>query len=160
MIDAYKYVGTPYEEGLHDCYTLAQRFYLQECGLALKNYARPQHWHMSDRFDFFSSKFQTEGFYNTGNTPHHVRVGDALLMGIGDTQVLNHVAIYVGANKILHHLHGDIARVDCYTDRWRYRVKQVIRHPQAEARLHVVQGDVFKNAPPQIKFRSKSHAES
>lgn len=152
-VDPFKYAGRPYIDGIQDCFSLAQRFYQDTCGLEVRSYARPQHWHLVGRFDFFSQLFPREGFYDTGNSCHRVRVGDALLMAIGRTEVNNHVAIYVGQNKILHHLRDSISRVDPYNDRWRYRVRAVLRHPVVEQTLHTLELGVADKLPAQVKFR-------
>ena len=126
------FCGHKYEQGIVDCYSLVRDFYKERYQIEITNYARPKDWAKDDNLDFFTDKFQTEGFIDTGNSPHKVRFGDVLMMRIVGSEVVNHVAIYVGRQKILHHLEGRLSEVVDYSDRWRYRVVNVVRHPEVE----------------------------
>lgn len=133
MQDFQKYSGIEFEEGWQDCYTLAQTVYADILGLQLRDYARPSRWYMLPEFDFFEKLFPLEGFFTVSTNANDVRIGDALLMGMGRTEVANHVAIYVGRGQILHHLTGQKSRLEAYSPKWRTRVMRVVRHPKAES---------------------------
>lgn len=132
MYDYQKYCGIEFEEGWQDCYTLAKTFYDEILGVSLRDYARPTYWYLLPDFDFFEKLFEREGFSTVSTNANDVRIGDALLMGMGRTEVANHVAIYVGRGQILHHLTGQKSRLEAYSPRWRTRVMRVIRHPKSE----------------------------
>ncbi|GFD70938.1 hypothetical protein KUL113_03580 [Tenacibaculum sp. KUL113] len=121
-----------YEQGIQDCYSLVRDFYKTRYQIEITNYARPDNWIQDPSLDFFTSKFEKEGFKDTNNNPHKVRFGDVLMMRIAGSQVVNHVAIYVGRQKILHHLQGRLSEIVDYTDKWRIRVVRVVRHPEVE----------------------------
>lgn len=132
MYDFQTYCGIEFEEGWQDCYTLARMVYADVLGIQLRDYARPTYWYLLPDFDFFEKLFSREGFHTVSTNPNDVRIGDALLMGMGRTEVANHVAIYVGRGQILHHLTGQKSRLEAYTPRWRTRVMRVVRHPKSE----------------------------
>jgi len=155
--ELFKLVGKPYAEGYQDCYTLAQKYYLQQFNIQLTNYARPNNWHHVTGFNLFDRFFEAEGFQDTGNNAHNVKVGDALLINIARSACTNHVAIYVGQNKILHHLQGQNSKMEPYSDRWRFRVKRVLRTPAAHYGNDLTSLSSFYNQlPPTIKSRLKN----
>lgn len=121
-----------YEQGITDCYSLVRDFYKERYQIEITNYARPLDWTLDPNLDFFTQKFQREGFEDTGNSPYRVRFGDVLMMRIARSEVVNHVAIYVGRQKILHHLQGRPSEVVDYSDKWLFRVVRVVRHPEVD----------------------------
>ena len=142
MNDLTPYLGRPYEQGIVDCFTVVQDFYKDKYQILVRNYARPANWAGVPGLDFFTDKFEAEGFEDTGNSAHRVRYGDVLMMHIAGSEVVNHVAIYVGRQKILHHLEGRLSEVVDYSPRWRNRVVKVVRHNQIETMLTA---EVFRN---------------
>jgi cell wall-associated NlpC family hydrolase len=155
MMNLTEYLNKPFVEGINDCYSLAREFYQHTYGVTLGNYARPTNWYLVDKFNFFTDNFEQEGFFEPKTTANKVRYGDALLMVIGRSTVANHVAIYVGQNKILHNLTGGISRLDSYSDRWRSRVTTVLRHPASELGSEENAITSFNNTPHHIKLRSQ-----
>lgn len=150
MHDFQRFCGIEFEEGWQDCYTLAKSFYTEVLGIDLKDYARPSHWYLLPEFNFFERLFEREGFRTVSTNANDVRIGDALLMGIGRSTVANHIAIYVGRGQILHHMTGQKSRLEAYTPRWRTRVLRVIRHPKSEV--------VFEGIPAE-KIIQMSYAD-
>lgn len=132
------FCGHVYEQGIQDCYTLVRDFYKARYQMELTNYARPNNWTQDPNLDFFTNRFEMEGFKDTNNCPHKVRFGDVLMMRIVGSTVVNHVAIYVGRQKILHHLQGRLSEIVDYDDKWRYRVTRVVRHPEVEKTTEAV----------------------
>lgn len=144
-----------FEEGWQDCYTLAQKYYLEFMGVELKDYSRPDRWHMLPDFDFFSRLYRQEGFEDMGTNPGSVVIGDALLMTLGRTTVVNHVAIYVGKGLILHHLTDQKSRLDTYNARWRERVTRVIRHPNSEFSFNNITAETMAQLPFAVRQQLK-----
>ncbi len=139
-MDLKQYTGIPYVDGRRDCYGLARMFYYKEHGLFLRNYARPIDFAFlvedpetkkrTSLLDLFGPNFANEGFVPHMGNWKSLAVGDALLIGVGETSVANHCAIYVGNNLLLHHLYGRMSSVDALTDYWKSATIQVVRHPQ------------------------------
>lgn len=144
-----------FEEGWQDCFTLLQRYYQSEMGVTVRDYARPSQWFMIPDFDFFERLFSREGFVSVSNNPNDVLIGDTIMMALGRTSVINHVAIYVGRGLILHHLTGQKSRLDSYTGRWKERVKRVVRHPASEYALDSISPEILAQLPYHIRQQMK-----
>lgn len=150
------YCDKSYITGLRDCFTCVQEFFIGQYQLEIKNYARPTNWYVGGNLDFFSELFAREGFEDTGNSAHNVRYGDVLMMRISRSPVVNHVAIYVGQNKILHHLEGRRSGFEEYNDRWRHRVDRVVRHPVVADSLDFDSvSELNKGLPTHLRNRFK-----
>lgn len=107
-----------------DCYALLRDYYLLERGVVLPEFPRDNEWWKQGK-DLYSDCFALAGFRDLGalETPE---TGDVVLMSI-NSPVLNHAAIYVGNDMILHHLHGRLSRREpaCL---WRKMFRRWIRH--------------------------------
>ena len=107
-----------------DCYALLRDYYLLERGVVLPEFPRDNEWWKQGK-DLYGECFAEAGFCVLGplETP---KTGDVVLMSI-NSPVLNHAAIYVGNDMILHHLHGRLSRREpaCL---WRKMFRRWIRH--------------------------------
>lgn len=153
------YCDESYVPGLRDCFSCVQEFFKGEYQLPIRNYARPTNWYVAGGLDFFSELFRREGFEDTGNSAHKVRYGDVLMMRIAHSPVTNHVAIYVGQNKILHHLEGKLSGFEDYSDKWRHRVDRVVRHPVVSSASDAdVLAGFNKGLPAHLKRRLRGQS--
>lgn len=111
--DVMAYTGRPYVFGLLDCYTLAVDYYRKEFGIVLD---RMEHTRIEDFWEkghnFFEEGFKKVGFEQMLNG-EPAKVGDAFLLQVG-SNFSNHVAIYIGDDKILHHCTGRLSTTDIY----------------------------------------------
>lgn len=157
-MDTTPYIGTPYKEGRDDCYGLLRRCYRKEYDLRLSNYARPGDFAYSG-LDLLQKYFQDEGFKIVNVSTHRMDYGDVALMHIGAVTTANHIAIYAGAQRILHHLVDDVSRVTQLDVRWRRRIMTILRHPDVEAMNHERREatDPLDLIPPHMRVR---HVES
>lgn len=122
-------LGIPYSEGNEDCYGLLRRYAKKNYDLELENYARPGDFAYSGQ-DLIMDYFKDEGFEVQQISLSQLQVGDVLLMRINGAPLVNHIAIYVGNNMIIHHLYAGLSREDNLSDRWKTRVMSVVRHPE------------------------------
>jgi len=151
------FLGERYQTGFNDCYTLVQRYFSARFGLELTNYARPTNWYMLKELDFFNKFFAKEGFEDTGCSSNHVRKGDVLLINLLKSPCDNHVAVYVGNNKILHHLQGQRSQVEEYSYKWRLRVSKVLRHPIVLMGIESKTITTLESQlPPMVRMRIKN----
>lgn len=151
------YINLPYEQGISDCYTRVMEFYRNEYEQELRNYARPENWAYVG-LNFFEDKFAAEGFQALNVCPNNVRYGDLLLMNLQRSPVANHIAIYVGQNKILHHLKDKLSSIDDYTYRWQSRVTRVLRHPVVEAHVQLPGlSSLIERLPAHLRIRVSRH---
>lgn len=127
----YPYEGRPFINGICDCYSLIRDFYRVEYGITLRDYPRDQDWFNPDYFEklnLYEDYFAEEGFEEITDTPKR---GDIFLMKIYLGRYvgpINHGAIYLGDEKILHHLQGRLSSID-NAAKWvnRYLAKTIRR---------------------------------
>lgn len=154
LYDAYKHlVGLPYEEGNQDCYGLFRRYYKDNYGLELENYARPGDFAHAG-LDLIMDYFKDEGFKLVEASLHRLELGDAVLCRINGAPLCNHVGVYVGNQMVLHHLYASLSKDEPYTDRWKSRTLSVVRHPEVTKKnLERIEPVDFMNfVSPDVQF--------
>tara|TARA_Y100001973_G_C5187330_1_gene328694 strand:+ start:237 stop:941 length:705 start_codon:yes stop_codon:yes gene_type:complete len=104
-------IGRQWVWGVQDCWTLVRDFYIQK-GLNLRDYARPKYPKDFQDNPIFDSCWKECGFREL-NDYEDLQPNDALLLKIRSTG-LNHVAVYVGNQKVLHHLSFRLSSHDTY----------------------------------------------
>lgn len=92
-------IGREYCWGSLDCWSCVRDWYKEEWNLDLPDWDRPatSEW-MAE--PWFERLYEEAGFRQV--SLKSLQVGDALLMSIGSTG-LNHVAVYIGDQYVLHH---------------------------------------------------------
>lgn len=121
------YLGRRYLDGRHDCYGLVRDFYRKEYGLTLRNYARPVGFDHSGLL-LLTDNFRREGFEIVNTPIALLEPGDGLLMMLASRQV-NHVGVYIGERKFLHHLYQRPSSAEILDPRWQQRLSLIVRHP-------------------------------
>lgn len=129
MKDLSKYVGIPFVHGTTDCYSLIRDFYKNEFNIELSDYARPDYWWTKGQ-NLYMDNFKKEGFYLLDDR-EEPQFGDIFLIALG-CSVASHGAIYIGENKILHHVQGRPSSIDRYRDVFRNWTLARIRHKLVE----------------------------
>lgn len=152
------YIGVNYEAGIRDCYTIARRVYGELYKIPLTNYARPTNWEDFPDFDFFQKLYTGQGFENPTNNVLDLREGDVLLMNVLSPE-LNHCAIYLGQNLILHHLKDRRSEIESYTYSWRNRVRLVLRHQLRETHICRQGIQIMELLPDHLKLRLAMNME-
>ena len=124
--NAYKppLIGREYCWGSLDCWSLARDWYKEELDLDLPDWDRPQRldWDTAPRFD---ELYEQAGFREV--SLRQAQYGDAFLMSI-DSKGLNHVAIYLGDQYVLHHLTNRLSSRDLLGDWLLKCTGKVVRH--------------------------------
>ena len=59
--------------------------------------------------------------------PADLQPGDGILMRVA-SPVTNHGAVYLGDNRIIHHVQNRLSCRDIYSEFWRQRTTHVLRH--------------------------------
>ena len=122
-------LGVPWNHGVNDCFTLARRFYKDNFGIELTNYARPDNW-WHKGLNLYMDHLRDEGFEIIHeDNPRNWRVGDGLLMAIM-APVADHCAIYVGGGKIIHHFIDRLSNEERLRPLWLDTRVALVRHPQ------------------------------
>ncbi|AVG16336.1 peptidase P60 [Chromobacterium vaccinii] len=107
------YLGRPYCYGVFDCWELVRDWYARERGLSLPRPNEPDGWEERG-LDLFTTAAEAAGFIWVDDEP---QAGDVLLMQIRG-QRPNHVAVWLGDGRILHHLRDRQSETHIYGGWW------------------------------------------
>lgn len=147
--------GIPFNYGTTDCYGLVRSFYQDNFDIELTNYARIEDW-WDKGLNLFMDYFHTEGFVPVDDHPSEWRPGDLILMSIL-SPVANHSAILLPEGKILHHMYGQLSKIDYYKGSYRNHTVAVLRHKSVNIDNVQESVDLMELLPHE--FRSKIEAQ-
>lgn len=121
-------VQRPFIHGVYDCYALVRDYYRLERGISIYNQPRDHEWWEGPEDYLSPVNFKRHGFKEYPLS--QMMPGDGLVMTImpGKVKKVNHCAVYLGNNLILHHLFGRPSKKDnlgpwlkmCYKSALRY----------------------------------------
>lgn len=100
------YTGRPFIHTKWDCFTLLKDFYQKELGITMPDVSYFDEW-WSKGEDFYMETSGIAGFYPTLSLKKY----DIIAMRV-NSHVFNHAAIYLGDNKILHHMGGKFSCIE------------------------------------------------
>ena len=99
----------PYIAGVYDCYTIVRDFLILEYQYFLDILPRPHNWEEWDKM-YMLNNLDNQGLKKIPSGVELVR-GDVLVLRIGST-LPNHVGIYTGNGKFIHHLNRRVSMED------------------------------------------------
>jgi proteasome lid subunit RPN8/RPN11 len=117
-------IGRQWVHAESDCYTLVRDWYRINGSIYLNDYDRNVEW-WKHGDDLYCDHFRDEGFREIKLS--EVKPGDALLMKVG-SKVVNHAAIYLGDNVILHHVQNRLSGREMLDDQWMRRITHALRY--------------------------------
>lgn len=123
------YTGRPWVLGHADCWSLVIDYYRREFGITLENFSVEREW-WNQGENLYDDNWQSAGFAEVALA--EMLPGDLILMRIG-SRVVNHAAIYIGDNLMLHHNHSNLSTRVPYGDYWRTRTARIVRHRSRNA---------------------------
>lgn len=116
--------GPSGSDGKGDCYALLKDWYKTEKQIVLQEFPRDNAWWANGQ-NLYEDLFSTAGFQAVAVGSER-QIGDIALMAINST-VINHAAVYVGNDMILHHLAGRLSRREL-AGRWVKMVRGWVRY--------------------------------
>lgn len=123
-----QHLGRDYVDGRVHCYQLVRDTYRDSFGIELRDYAIPSNWN-SDELDLIGMIHEREGFEKLPDwSVKTLRPGDILCIAVGRSNP-NHLLIYVGANKLIHHPLNQLSREEPWHNCWQMTACYVLRHP-------------------------------
>jgi proteasome lid subunit RPN8/RPN11 len=117
------YKGREFAHGVLDCYTLIQDWYWRELHLTLPDFEREDDWWLKGQ-DLYMQGFAEAGFVQVQGQPQR---HDVVLMQVASAKA-NHGAIYLGGDKLLHHLWARLSCEDVYGGYWLRHTGVLLRH--------------------------------
>lgn len=128
-IEDERYEGRPYIYGVKDCFTIAKLYYKKEFGIDISlvpnGYPEILNWQAEGK-NFLVDNYDKAGFVRLSSS-EEPDVGDLFLIQMSN--VSDHVAIYMGDDKILHHTTGRLSKIDVYGGSyWQKHTTHILRH--------------------------------
>ena len=121
-------IGRPFNFGVNDCFDLARQLYIDNFGIEVPNFARPNDW-SADDLDLIRILHEDAGFEMIVDwKPADLRPWDVLCLSIGEANP-NHIAVLTDDGHLVHHLRDRLSEATPYEDFWRRHTAFVLRHP-------------------------------
>jgi proteasome lid subunit RPN8/RPN11 len=119
-------IGRQWVWSISDCWTLVRDWYKETWDLDLPDWERPLDMDGFTTNPMFDGCWKEAGFVEV--PLETMQVGDAILMSLDGSPGLNHVAVYVGDQQILHHIRGRLSSRDIYGGYYQKQTGRVLRH--------------------------------
>jgi proteasome lid subunit RPN8/RPN11 len=117
-------VGRTWAHGTLDCYSLIRDYYLEILKIEIPDFERRHEWWMKGD-NLYLENFAKAGFYEIPASD--IRQHDVVLMQIM-SPVINHGAIFIGEDKILHHIHRRLSSREVFGGYFKKHTVKVLRH--------------------------------
>ena len=116
-------LGQEYISGIHDCYTLIQKYYWQKKGIKLKTVAHSATW-FENNPRLYEENYRYGGFEDS--SLENIKIGDMVLIRLFHDSP-THAAVYVGNDTIWHHTANRLSHEDSLS-KWVKRISKVLTY--------------------------------
>ena len=120
-------VGRPFVYGVLDCYTLVRDWYKETLNIELKDFDRGEEEWWLKGGNLYMDHFPEAGFEKVDLEKDEIKKGDLIMMQIA-SPVVNHAAVYLGNDVMLHHVMNRLSCRQVYGGWWRLNTRLVIRY--------------------------------
>jgi proteasome lid subunit RPN8/RPN11 len=111
-----------YIPNVTDCFTLARDYYRINYNIDFGTHPRPPNWEEWNPY-YIEQNYLKQGFYEV----QEPQVGDILLFNIASHKI-NHIGVYIGNNRFLHHLYARESCEDVSLSKWHKQLKKILRY--------------------------------
>jgi proteasome lid subunit RPN8/RPN11 len=120
-------VGREFSFGILDCYSIIKDYYESELGIDMPDPSRTdKFWERGE--NLYVDNFKKAGFERIQfDSIDDVKINDVILIMASST-IANHAAIYLGDNKMLHHIQNKLSSIDVYGGYWLKNTWGIVRH--------------------------------
>jgi len=118
----YSLIGRKFYHNVHDCFALARDYYKTVLNIHIPDFHRPVDWWLTEQ-NIILDNFTAYNFVLVNNLQPH----DVIIMQVA-SKVPNHIAIYLGDDRILHHCINRLSSRDWYDARAQRVTKLILRH--------------------------------
>lgn len=116
-------IGREFTHGTTDCYTLFRDAY-HLCGFDFPDFHRENDWWDNGQ-NLYLDNMESNGFRRVSISG--LQEGDVILFSL-NSKAVNHAAIYIGNNSILHHLPKRLSKRDLFIGYWLKNYHSIWRH--------------------------------
>lgn len=118
-----KYIGIPFDINKENCFTLSQKFYLNEYNIKINNYFISEDWFEKNP-NIINNNYDKEGFLPV--ELNKIQIGDAIIFRFKNSGI--HIGIYIGSNMFLHHDRNKYSNIEYLHDTWKEKILFCLRH--------------------------------
>tara|TARA_R100000353_G_scaffold123086_1_gene87450 strand:+ start:168 stop:872 length:705 start_codon:yes stop_codon:yes gene_type:complete len=118
-------IGREWAWGLQDCWSLICDYYKEKLNIEIKKWPRPKTIKSFAENPYFEKVLYGSGFKKIDFD--EIQKNDVLLMK-GAYEKLNHVALYIGDQTILHHVIGKLSCREIYNLEYQQITKKIFRY--------------------------------
>jgi proteasome lid subunit RPN8/RPN11 len=118
-------VGRKFSYGVLDCCTLIRDYYKRELGIDFECHSGQDGWWDKGENRYLEN-YESQGFVRVWDE-HDIRDNDIFLIKLLSS-VPNHASIFIGGDKILHHVYGRLSTKEIYGGYWRKHTTHHLRH--------------------------------
>lgn len=121
-------IGRKFVHGMLDCYSLIRDYYKEVLNIEIPDFEREEMWWEKNQ-NLYMENFEKAGFVVVEGGLSDMKLHDGLLMQIS-SPVVNHAAVYIGDNTIMHHFMNRLSSRDVFGQSLRRTVIKVVRHKE------------------------------